>query len=422
MSDYSSLIALALSGMLVLCGLAVLVALRLAYAEARSFSDPAHTLFMIIGWGLIVVGVIVANVILLAGFSLLPLIVFLVVLGIMINWHWAAQQNALLWVLIVTTERLIPLASAVEAFAYERGGRFGRRAAALAYLLQDGVPLPEALERLPGLLPPSAVLAVRLGYETGALAPALREAAAGGAFRQPLWAAMADKVFYVVGLVVFAAGVITFMMLKITPAFEKIFQDFGVDLPLLTRYVIAVAGSEITQLSLSLFVFVGFWFLVYLALRRAGVVRWSLPLLDRLMIRVDGAVVLRTLAVVAEKGRPLYPAFQSLAATYPKRLVRRKLWSVVRQLETGADWCESLRGQGLIGRAESSVLQSAERVGNLPWAMREMAESSQRRLAYRLNALGQLMFPLALLAFGGLVFVIVVGYFLPLVTVIQSLA
>ncbi len=415
------MLPLALSGMLVLCGLAVLLALRLAYVEARAFRDPAHTLFMIVGWGLVVAGAIGANVVVLEGVSVLPLIVFLVVLGMTINWHWAAQQNAFLWVLIVTTERSIPLAAAIEAFAYERGGRFGRRAATLAEMLQDGVPLPEAVERVPGVLPPAAVLAVRLGCETGALAPALREAAAGGAFRQPLWAAMADKVFYLLALVLVAASIITFMMLKITPAFEKIFKDFGVDLPLLTRYVIAVAGSEITQLSLALIVFCGFWFLVYLALRRAGVIRWSLPLLDRFMIRVDGAVVLRTLAVVAEKGRPLYPAFQSLAATYPKRVVRRKLWGVVRRLEAGADWCESLYAYGLIGRAESSVLQSAERVGNLPWAMREMAESSQRRLAWRLTALGPLCFPLAVFSFGAVFFVLIVSYFLPLVAIVQTL-
>jgi protein transport protein HofC len=76
----------------------------------------------------------------------------------------------------------------------------------------------------------------------------------------------------------------------------------------------------------------------------------------------------------------------------------------------------------LIGQAEYSVLQAAQRVGNLPWALREMAAGSHRRLVYRLQAWLQILFPLVILVYGAVVGVFVVAYFAPLVALIERLS
>jgi type II secretory pathway component PulF len=75
----------------------------------------------------------------------------------------------------------------------------------------------------------------------------------------------------------------------------------------------------------------------------------------------------------------------------------------------------------VIGRAEMAVLGAAQRVGNLPWALAEMADSSRRRLGYRLHGLTHLLFPAVVLSFGLLVLFVVVGFFMPLVLLIEKL-
>ena len=75
-----------------------------------------------------------------------------------------------------------------------------------------------------------------------------------------------------------------------------------------------------------------------------------------------------------------------------------------------------------MGRADAALLASAERVGNLPWAMRETADSGERRLAYRLVAVGQVFQTLAILAMGGLVLLFTITYFSPLVTLIEAMS
>ncbi len=48
---------------------------------------------------------------------------------------------------------------------------------------------------------------------------------------------------YPIAVVIFAGGILTFIMLKIVPQFQKIFADFGTDLPDMTKALIAISPT-----------------------------------------------------------------------------------------------------------------------------------------------------------------------------------
>ena len=112
----------------------------------------------------------------------------------------------------------------------------------------------------------------------------------------------------------------------------------------------------------------------------------------------------------------------TLANHYPTSWVRRRLRRVWTEVKEGADWIESLRRHRLIRASDADVLRSAAAVGNLAWALMELAETAERRLATRVQAFIQMLFPLIIVILGALVFFIGVAYFLPLVTLISRLA
>ena len=91
-------------------------------------------------------------------------------------------------------------------------------------------------------------------------------------------------------------------------------------------------------------------------------------------------------------------------------------------LINGQDWCDSLRVQKLIRRGDAAVFKAAQRVGNLEWALDEMADSALRQITYRL-ALGlNILYPVVVLLLGAIVAVVVIGIFHPLARIIGSLA
>jgi protein transport protein HofC len=157
----------------------------------------------------------------------------------------------------------------------------------------------------------------------------------------------------------------------------------------------------------------------------AGLFGWgdmSIPLFDRLFVRRHTSLILRSLAVVVSAGRPIPPALYSLAQWYPTRWVRKKLGHASVDANQGVDWTEALYSSGLLFSSDLGVLTSASRAGNLAWALRELAETGERRWAYRLQAWTQFLFALAMVVLGGLVFLLAVAYFAPLTTLITRLA
>jgi type II secretory pathway component PulF len=335
----------------------------------------------------------------------------------------ASQQNALLWLLVASSERSMPLGPAIEAFATEQGGAFAHRARQLGELLAAGAPLPDALELCPKLLPTYALPMIRIGCQSGALAPALRQAATVHDQQAPSSVSLVGKISYLTLLPIFGFLVLMFVMVWIIPKFKAIFSDFGTKLPTMTEWLIEVSYFFVNYWYLFSPLFLLFaWLLVYAMLRYFGWTLWDMPLLGRLARRLDSARILDGLAIVARQQRPLVEGIATLAEAYPKSEIRRRLTLATFDIESGGEWAETLWRHSLIRRPELAVLQAAQRAGNLPWAMQEMADSARRRFFYRLQAMVQAAFPVVMICFGAVVMFIVVALFLPLIVLIQKLA
>jgi len=182
---------------------------------------------------------------------------------------------------------------------------------------------------------------------------------------------------------------------------------------LLVFLPLALQGLALSPLPIALLAVV----LYYL-----GLFPRDLPVLWRLFRRYDGALIMRGLALAVRREVPLPRALELVAEKYPLRYAGGALKAASLQVQGGMAWPESLRRAGLIAQTDVAVLASAQRAGNLPWALEEMAESALRRTNYRLQVALQMLFPPAVLLLGMTVGFIVVSLFMPLISLIQGLS
>ncbi|HEX8202508.1 MAG TPA: type II secretion system F family protein [Isosphaeraceae bacterium] len=394
----------------------------------RTEAMPARPQFVV--WQMMVGVLVFAVLFALAVYTglwvlLVPLTVLLVSMVIaavvILVVRRGAQQDAMLWTIATAVERRLPLAPGIEAFADLCSLGYRWRVLALAQRISAGVALPEALLQIPRVLPRVATVYTRMGWDAGLLARALRDVAAARTAWRPFRHTLTLRVLYLGWILYGIQAVSGFMLYFIVPKFEAIFADYGAELPAITIVVIKAGHFLIGTWILPILLVLQFVLLLGLPLLFFDWFHWDLPILDRLVRRRHAAVVLRALAIGMEGGQPLPRMLAVLAQRYPSRWIRGRLRGVRDDVAGGSDWRRSLRTRGILRGAEAAVLEAAERVGNLPWALRELAEGIERRSGVRFQAWSQVLFPLIVMGLGGLVALFAVAYFLPLVQLIQRL-
>jgi len=356
---------------------------------------------------------------------LLPLLLAIVMVALMVMTQKRQTEHvALMHSLATAVQNGIPLSESARAFADESLGDTGVRAIALAEALERGQPLTASIRTARLWMGTATKLAIRLGDRLGLLGVALRQQIVDSQTADFAIRRMAGTLFYLATVVVVFFVIVAFVMLKIVPVFQKMFEEFGLKLPAITSLAIDASNwyvirgwfltSPLALLSLAAF---AVCFLAYV-----GWMPRDFPLVWRLFRRYDGALVLRGLALAVRRGVPLPEAMRIIAEVYPIRNIGVRLKSAANNIAAGIDWLASLRQARLINQTDAALLAAAVRVGNLDWALEEIAESVMRRQIYWLQSLLEVLFPITLVAMGGVVCFFVVGLFLPLISLIQGLS
>lgn len=417
-------------GLLLLPGIFIKIAVRIVYGR-RTFAaaDPLKILLTVASTTMIVIACAGITLGVVDIWAIIPTIfIFGFALLLALDRHRHGEHRALLWTLTTAAERGIPLPEAARAFADEMQNDTGTRSLALAQSLEAGQPLSQAIRAARLRLTTPLVVAIRVGESLGMLGPAMRQQMQDVSDVDALLRRVSMRFFYLFFVIFSLIAVLTFIMLRIVPVFQRMFEEFGLKLPVMTELLINVSNLG-AKLGASLLLPVGLVVLLLLILMLlqgiVSVTGWfprDLPLVWRFFRRYDGAVVMRGLALAVRRGLPLPEGLKLLAATYPIRRIGRQVAIAHARVMQGADWRHSLLLAGILTHTDAAVLAAAERVGNLPWALEEMADSTLRRQLYGLQVAMQVLYPVLVILVAGVVGFIVIGLFLPLIALIQGLS
>jgi general secretion pathway protein F len=320
---------------------------------------------------------------------------------------------------LATLVAVMPISDAVDTLA--RQGRKGREAAVLRETnraLQAGRPLALALPA--AAFPPDIRATIAAGEASGRL-PALLSRLADSleadlALRSKLQAALA----YPALLVLVALGVVVGMLMFVVPGIAEQYEGTGVDLPFLTRAVLAVSSFlQAWAWLLGLVVLLGLLGLL-VALRReparAALDRalLSLPLIGGFLAAGEAVRFARLLSVMLAAGLPVAEALHLIAPALGTRPWRAGTQKIAADVRTGRSFSDAL---GALPRAPGlllSLARSGELSGRLAALLDSAAVALDRQLQDRSRTFLSLLEPLIIVVLGGLVGVIILAVLLPI--------
>jgi type IV pilus assembly protein PilC len=177
--------------------------------------------------------------------------------------------------------------------------------------IESGASLSEALAKSPKVFDRLYVNMIKAGEAGGSLEVILRRLAEFKERTQSLKNKVIGAMMYPIMVVLFTIGILTFIMLKIIPEFQKMFLEFGIELPAMTQLLMAISDRVVNLWFLFPLMPIAVILFISLVCKfRAGRMGWhlfllKLPVMGKLVEKSNLARTTRTLGALIASGVPI---------------------------------------------------------------------------------------------------------------------
>jgi type II secretory pathway component PulF len=293
----------------------------------------------------------------------------------------------------------LPLDQGLAALGQEMArGRLRTVTARLADDLKAGHTLPEALERQAGDIPSFYGGLINAGVRTGNISSVLATLTTYARSIAQMRSIIVDAVFYPALVLVFAFVLFGILCYFILPQFDKIFQDFRLQLPAVTEWALEASRHPLLVLGPLPGIVLAF-VVVRLHLRRTerGRCIWahliySIPIAGTLIRSARLAAFTDLLAILVDHAVPLPEAFRLAGEASNDPLMAAGVRRIQQDLNEGVPLGKALRGHGLVPEWVSWMTGLGERRGTLGKTLQQIGEMYRRQVQMR-AALLRSVFP-----------------------------
>ena len=286
--------------------------------------------------------------------------------------------------------------------------------------LEAGRELSVSLARHPKVFGSFYISMIRVGEATGLLDEIFLRLFDHLEFdrfmREQVKTALRYPTFVVIAMV--AAMVV--VNIFVIPAFAKVFQGFGAELPLMTRILLAFSNFMVAWWPAMLIGLVAaiFAFRAWVA-TAGGRLQWEalvlrMPIAGKIVSKAAMASFARSFALSARSGVPVMQALSNSAQTVDNSYIAAKIEGMRDTVERGESVLRAAIASRFFTPVVLQMISVGEESGALDDMMDEVGQMYQREVEYELKTLGQQIEPILIVGLGAMVLVLALGIFLPM--------
>ncbi|HAB55242.1 MAG TPA: MSHA biogenesis protein MshG [Cellvibrionales bacterium] len=286
--------------------------------------------------------------------------------------------------------------------------------------LNSGLTLSASMSRHVDIFPRLYVSMVLVGENSGRLEEAFKELIdhleleqetarrISGAFRYPMFVAIALSIAIVI------------LNIFVIPVFADIFQQFGAQLPLMTRILIASSNFFVDywQPLLVILVVGIFLFKNWLA-KENGRLKWDgfklkIPVVGSILLRAILARFCRTFAMMMASGVPLIQSVELCSSAVGNAAIGERILGMRRGIERGESLLQAIGNSDMFTPLVMQMVAVGEQTGQVDEMLNEVADFYNREVDYEIKNLSANLEPILIVMMSVLVGILAVGIFLPM--------
>jgi len=222
---------------------------------------------------------------------------------------------------------------------------------------------------------------------------------------------------FVIAVMTVAVAVINIFVI---PAFQKVFEGFGAELPQVTRVLVGfsnftVAGWPymVAGMAASAFAFHS-WVRTTPGRYRWDRIKLRLPIAGKILHKATLARFSRSFALALKSGVPAVQALTVVATTVENAFVARAIDKMRESVERGDSVLRTAVASGIFTPVVLQMIAVGEETGSLDEMLSDVADFYQQEVEYELKTLSAQIEPLLIMLLGVLVLILALGVFLPI--------
>lgn len=286
--------------------------------------------------------------------------------------------------------------------------------------VQTGKTLSESMAEHPKVFPSLLVNMIEAGEVSGTLEDSLERMAQHFEKDYKLQRKVKSAMIYPVAVLIVAALVVVFLLIKVVPTFEGIFSGAGAELPAPTKMLLA--ASAFVQEN-GLYLLIGI-ILALIAVRiyvksPDGRYNWhslqmKLPVVKKLIENTIAARFSRTLGTLTATGVPLGEALGVTGRVVNNAVAEKAIHKIQEDVTKGDSIALSMERLDLFPIMLVQMTQVGEESGTLEGMLNKTADYYEGEVEASVARLTAMMEPMIIVVLGGIVAFIVLSIALPM--------
>ena len=294
--------------------------------------------------------------------------------------------------------------------------------------VRSGNSLSEAFESHGSMFPGVYTASLLAGEKSGSLEQVIRRYVAyvkvvSGVKRKTI-----SALVYPVILLFLSMVVVSIIVLRVVPEFGAFYDQFGAELPLSTRIIVAVsnfAGSYFVLLILTIATAAfAFWAWLRRPGSRVRFDRWILgiPSLGGIAQKFATSQAARTLATLLGGGIPLVNAIDVSARSIQNQFLARELQMAGQQVREGRALSAAMNDSGAFPDVSIKMVEVGEQTGALQEMLNSLADFYDEEIETNLGRFITVIEPALLVIMGVIIAALLLSLYMPLFQLSNALS
>lgn len=316
----------------------------------------------------------------------------------------------------------VPLVRAVQLLGeYSSNANLGAVLQQVAKDISSGRSFHEALAQHPKTFSHIWLSLVEAGEVGGQLAETLQQISVYTKTQEGMKSKIITAVTYPAILSFASVGVLIYFIVGIVPTFAQIFQDFNIELPMITVVVLNVSGAIVNHSVLIIGCIVGAFLLFRFYIKTPNGRHWwhnfllHMPLFGNFIKNIYYDRMLSTLSTLLRSGVTILNAILVLEDAFVGNVIIQNALKQVRSdVATGKSISDSFSATGVFPGLMTEMMRMGEESGKLPHIIGTLSKFYADNVEQFIARFSAVIDPILICGVGTLIGIIVASIFLPI--------